>query len=171
MCDTAEILEVHPREISFSTARDAWLAFHDELETLDDIVWIIHSSGSHLVRNRPGRNEPRAIKRGHSKYPKLKEPRPSHRCRKKHKKIPKITRKTLKSTPLELASVSPANARVLNRQFQFNTPSNTETHASKNPTPLSTHCTKFQFENLFSNLSLRLFKTVGDPIVHLFGMP
>ena len=91
MCDTAAVLEVHPREISFSTARDAWLAFHDELETLDDIVWIIHSSGSHLVRNRPGRNEPRAIKRGHSKYPKLKEPRPSHRCRKKHKKIPKIT--------------------------------------------------------------------------------
>ena len=68
MCDTAAVLEVHPGEISFSTARDAWLAFHDELETLDDIVWITHSSGSHLVRNRLGRNEPRAIKRGHTRY-------------------------------------------------------------------------------------------------------
>ena len=54
-------------------------------------------------------------------------------------------------------------AIVLNRLFQFNTPSNTETHASKNPTSLSSHCTKFEFENLFSNLSLTLFKTVADP--------
>ena len=90
MCDTAAVLEVHPREISFSTARDAWLAFHDELETIDDLVWIIHSTGSHLVRNRPGRNEPRAIKRGHTKYPKLKEPRPSHRCRQKKKQNAEI---------------------------------------------------------------------------------
>ena len=55
------------------------------------IAWLIHSAGSHLARNRPGRNEPRAIKRGHTKYPKLKEPRPSHRCRKKKKQNPEIT--------------------------------------------------------------------------------
>ncbi|MCX7387135.1 MAG: tyrosine-type recombinase/integrase, partial [Planctomycetales bacterium] len=42
---------------------------------------------------------------------------------------------------------------------------NTETHASKNPTPLSTHCTEIEFENLFSNLSLTLFKTVADTFV------
>ena len=91
MCDTAAVLEVHPREISFSSARDAWLAFHDERDTIADVAWLIHSAGSHLVRNRPGRNEPRAMKRRHTKYPKLKEPRPSHRCRKKQKQNPEIT--------------------------------------------------------------------------------
>ena len=35
----------------------------------------------------------------------------------------------------------------------------------KNPTPLSTHCTKIEFENLFPNLSLTLFKTVADPLL------
>ena len=91
MCDTAEVLEVHPREISFSSARDAWLAFHDERETIDDVAWLIHSTASHFVRNRPGRNEPRAIKRGHTKYPKLKEPRPSHRSQRKKKQVPETT--------------------------------------------------------------------------------
>ena len=90
MCDTAAVLEVHPREISFSSARDTWLAFHDECATIEDIAWMIHSTASHFVRNRPGRNEPRAIKRRHAKYPKLKEPRPSHRCRKKINQTPKI---------------------------------------------------------------------------------
>lgn len=65
--------------------------------------------------------------------------------------------------PAEPHSVSPVDFRIHCRQFQFNTSSNTETHASKNPTSLSTHCTKFEFENLFSNLSLTLFKTVADP--------
>jgi len=91
MCDTAAVLEVHPREISFSSARDAWLAFQDERDTIVDVAWLIHSTGSHLVRNRPGRNEPRAIKRGHTKYPKLTEPRPSHRCRQKKKENPETT--------------------------------------------------------------------------------
>ena len=91
MCDTAAVLEVHPREISFSSARDALLSFHDERETIHDIAWMVHSAASHFVRNRPGRSEPRAIKRRRSKYPKLKEPRPSHRCRNKKKQNPEIT--------------------------------------------------------------------------------
>jgi len=79
MADTAAVLKVHPREISFSHARDAWKNFGDELETTNDLMWIILSAGSRLVRNRPGREEPRAIKRRNlTKYPKLKEPRPSH---------------------------------------------------------------------------------------------
>lgn len=89
MCDTAAVLEVHPRKISFSAARDAWLEFADEHETVDDIAWMIHSTSSHLVRNRPGRHEPRAVKRRQAKYPKLKVPRPSHRCRKQHPLIHK----------------------------------------------------------------------------------
>ena len=59
MCDTAAVQEVHPREISFSSARDAWLAFHDERETTDDIAWIIHSTASHFVRNRPAQRTSR----------------------------------------------------------------------------------------------------------------
>jgi putative transposase len=90
ICDTAAAMEVHPREISFSSARDAWLAFRDEIETVDDTAWMIHSTASRLVRDRAGRNEPRAIKRRHAKYPKLKEPRRSHRCRKKINQTPRI---------------------------------------------------------------------------------
>ena len=71
-------IEVHPREISFSQARDTWQSFSDELETPNDLMWIVLSASSRLVRGRPGREEPRAIKkRGLTKYPKLKEPRPS----------------------------------------------------------------------------------------------
>lgn len=78
MSDTAAVMEVHPREISFSQARDAWRNFSDELETPQDLMWIILSASSRLVRDRPGREEPRAIKRRNlTKYPKLKEPRPS----------------------------------------------------------------------------------------------
>jgi hypothetical protein len=77
ICDTAEVIEQHPREISFSSARDAWLDFADERETIDDLRWLIVSAASKLVRNRNGRNEPRAIKSRRAKYPKLSKPRPS----------------------------------------------------------------------------------------------
>ena len=78
MADTAAVIELHPREISFSQARDAWQSYGDELKTPNDLMWIILSASSRLVRGRPGREEPRAIKkRGLTKYPKLKEPRPS----------------------------------------------------------------------------------------------
>jgi hypothetical protein len=80
--DTAAVLELHPREVSFSQARDAWRAFGKELETSHDLMWIILSASSRLVRDRPGRNEPRALKRrNQTKYPKLKEPRPSRALR------------------------------------------------------------------------------------------
>jgi len=46
-------------------------------------------------------------------------------------------------------------------------PSNTKTHASKNPNSLSTHWTKFEFENLFLNLPSTLFKTVANPLSFL----
>jgi hypothetical protein len=78
MADTAAVFEVHPREISFSHARDAWRRFSDELATPRDLMWIILSASTRLVRDRPGREEPRAIKKRHqTKYPRLKEPRPS----------------------------------------------------------------------------------------------
>lgn len=79
MCDAAAVLEhIHPREISFSRARDAWRNFSDELNNSTDMMWIILSATSRLVRDRPNREEPRAIKtRDATKYPKLNEPRPS----------------------------------------------------------------------------------------------
>lgn len=78
MSDAAAVALVHPREISFSRSRDAWIAFGNELETANDLMWIILSATSRFVRDRPGRQEPRAIKRSNlTKYPKLKMPRPS----------------------------------------------------------------------------------------------
>lgn len=78
MNDAAAVLEIHPREVSFSRSRDAWINFSDELETSHDLMWIILSATSRLVRDRPRREEPRELKRrNQSKYPKLKKPRPS----------------------------------------------------------------------------------------------
>lgn len=92
MRDTAAVLDVHPREISFSRARDAWRDFSDELETTNDLMWIILSASSRLVRDRPGREEPRAIKRRNmTKYAKLQAPRPSRARR---------IRATSKETPV-----------------------------------------------------------------------
>lgn len=93
--DAAAVMEVHPREISFSRARDAWINFGDERKTTCDLTWIILSTTSRLVRDRPGREEPRAIKRRNlTKYAKMKEPRPS---RAKRIAIEK-ERKTVKQT-------------------------------------------------------------------------
>jgi hypothetical protein len=85
MCDAAELMQdIHPREISFSHARDAWRSFSDELETSNDLMWMILSASSRFIRDRPNREEPRANKkRNQTKYSKLKEPRPSGRHRRK----------------------------------------------------------------------------------------
>lgn len=82
MNDAAAVLEIHPREVSFSRSRDAWLSFSDEIATSNDLMWMVLSATSRLVRDRPGREEPRAIKNFHqSKYKKLKTPRPSRQKR------------------------------------------------------------------------------------------
>lgn len=76
--DAAQVATLHPREISFSQSRDAWISFGNEIETAYDLMWIILSACSRFVRDRPGRQEPRAIKKRHAtKYPTLKQPRPS----------------------------------------------------------------------------------------------
>lgn len=84
MNDAAAVLTLHPREISFSHARDAWRNFSDQLETTWDLMWIILSASTRLVRDRPNRWEPRAIKkRTMTKYPTLTQPRPSRARRAK----------------------------------------------------------------------------------------
>jgi hypothetical protein len=78
MSDAAAVALVHPREISFSRSRDAWILYRDELTTARDLMWIILSAASRLVRDRPGRHEPREIKRRNlTKFAKLRKPRPS----------------------------------------------------------------------------------------------
>ena len=41
MSDAAAVALVHPREISFSRSRDAWIAFGNEFKTANDLMWII----------------------------------------------------------------------------------------------------------------------------------
>lgn len=78
MCDAATVALCHPREISFSRSRDAWILYSNELETANDLMWIILSATSRFVRDRPGRHKPREIKRRNlTKFAKLREPRPS----------------------------------------------------------------------------------------------
>lgn len=85
MCDVAAVVnDIHPREISFSLARDTWQSFADQLTTTPGLIGAITSATSRLVRDRPNRHEPRAIKkRCHTKYSKLNQPRPS-RARRMH---------------------------------------------------------------------------------------
>ncbi len=68
--------------------------------------------------------------------------------------------------PAEPNSVSPVSITISTHMVHYNAPSNTEAHASKNPTPPSRHAKtesqKIEFENLFLNLSLTTFKTVVD---------
>ena len=79
MCDAATVVRhIHPRELSFSLARDVWQEFCDQLATPHGLMSAIVSATSRFVRDRPNREEPRAIKRRcHTKYPKLNKPRPS----------------------------------------------------------------------------------------------
>lgn len=79
-CDAASVLELHPREISFSMARDSLVEFIGELATTQDLMWLIWSASGRLVRTRPGRQEPRAIKKRHVKYPRLRIARQGSRA-------------------------------------------------------------------------------------------
>jgi len=48
---------------AFPVHDNAWIYFSDELETSDDLMWIVLSATSRLVRDRPGREESRELKR------------------------------------------------------------------------------------------------------------
>jgi hypothetical protein len=52
--------------------------FGDEIQTTNDLEWIILSATSRFVGDRTGRREPREIKRGtQTKFEILKQPRAS----------------------------------------------------------------------------------------------
>lgn len=75
MCDAAKVGGHRPRELSFKSAKDAWLQFgHDEREPTN-YAWLLWSIADAPLRKRSGRNEPRKIKRRNAKYERLKMPR------------------------------------------------------------------------------------------------
>lgn len=75
MCDAARIACVKPRDLSFKNAKDSWLHLGQDGRELDDYAWLLWSIADSPLRKRPGRKEPRKIKRRSNKYEKMKMPR------------------------------------------------------------------------------------------------
>jgi hypothetical protein len=75
MCDAAKISHAKPRDLSFKNAKDSWLELGQDVMEIDDYAWLLWSIASGKLRKRPGRNEPRKIKRRSNKYEKMTKPR------------------------------------------------------------------------------------------------
>ena len=75
MCDAAKVCGQQPRDLSFKNAKDSWLQFGQDGREANDYAWLLWSIVHAPLRKRPGRNEPRKIKRRSSKYEKMKLPR------------------------------------------------------------------------------------------------
>jgi hypothetical protein len=81
MAESAGVAGVAPRKLSFACAVQGVLAFGPVLRSAEGVrlseglarLWGV--VGTHRVGDRPGRVEPRAIKRRNKKYPQLSEPR------------------------------------------------------------------------------------------------
>ena len=72
---TASIL---PREISFKHSLQLWLLWSRQADTSDEktLLVVCELMAQQRVAKRPGRIEPRAVKRRPKAYPLLTEPRP-----------------------------------------------------------------------------------------------
>jgi hypothetical protein len=81
MSQAASVASVTPRSLSFTGAVRTLLAFADvlsrtvEADRMDCLNRLWCAVGTHGVGDRPGRVEPRAIKRRKKSYPSLNEPR------------------------------------------------------------------------------------------------
>lgn len=75
MCDAARTREMKPRDFSFKNAKDSWLHLGQDGIEVNDYAWLLWSIADSPLRKRPGRNEPRKIKRRLAKYERLKVPR------------------------------------------------------------------------------------------------
>jgi DDE family transposase len=88
---TAADLGADPRELSFKGAAQALAAFAERLLDADAAAvtalfeWLSLTIGAHLVGDRPGRVEPRAVKRRPKPYPLLTKPRQQARKELQHK--------------------------------------------------------------------------------------
>lgn len=85
MTQSAVELKNRPRQISFKAAQEVLQEFHVVLlqskgEVLADVVThLIAIPGEHVVGNRPGRREPRAVKKRPKPYARLQHSRPQAR--------------------------------------------------------------------------------------------
>jgi hypothetical protein len=75
MCDAAKVGGHHPRDLSFKSAKDAWLLFGQDEREPENYAWLLWTIADAPLRKRPGRREPRKIKRRDSKYERMKAPR------------------------------------------------------------------------------------------------
>lgn len=87
----AQYIGKKPREISFKAAQDTLVSFHQTLlmATDDSLERKVNSMlkiiGQHIVANRPGRSEPRAVKRRPKPHQRLQHSRSQARRLKKYK--------------------------------------------------------------------------------------
>jgi hypothetical protein len=92
MAEAGQIANLNPRQLSFKSAKDAWLNLGtktkldgseeiEEVEAIEanDYAWLLWSIATSKLAARPGRQEPRKIKRRNSKYEFLKQPRNSEK--------------------------------------------------------------------------------------------
>jgi putative transposase len=86
-CQAAWLQGLRPREISFTAAKQALCAGLQERVLSSPPEWLrvgamlLERLGQERVGNRPGRVEPRAVKRGPKAYPRLRQPRARARAR------------------------------------------------------------------------------------------
>ncbi|MGI2030360.1 transposase, partial [Endozoicomonas acroporae] len=81
MAQSATELKTKPREISFKAAQETLQEFHmllllsKENALVGVIKYMIAITGEHIVGNRPGRQEPRAVKKRPKPYKRLQHSR------------------------------------------------------------------------------------------------
>lgn len=75
MCDAAKLGGHLPRDLSFKGAKDAWLQLGQDEREPQHYAWLLWTIADVPLRKRPGRNEPRKIKRRNGKYERMKLPR------------------------------------------------------------------------------------------------
>lgn len=75
MCDAQQVSGYKPRDLGFKQSRDAWLEFGQTICENNDYAWLLWSIADAPLRKRPGRREPREVKRRKQKFPYLKKKR------------------------------------------------------------------------------------------------
>jgi hypothetical protein len=81
MAQAARVRGCSPRQISFAGAKQTLEAFRVGLQVGEGDVWgrhveaLLHAIGGHRIGTRPGRSEPRAVKRRPKVYPRMTQPR------------------------------------------------------------------------------------------------
>lgn len=84
MAQSALMADVLPRTLSFKHTLQLWLAWsgtHNQPDDQDNITGLLALVAEQSIGNRPGRMEPRAIKRRPKPYPMLTETRPLARAK------------------------------------------------------------------------------------------